>query len=139
VCMSANVSSRDILSLDSLATACKRACLLRNHDSLKIRPRRTRFSEDCASSPSSTLHLYRPCISGDFSYDKVFRRFVKLLGVLMVREHMSGSWEIFLESNSLKRKFLGTHLYENSRSILSLPSTIPYETHSLKNPEGTFC
>ncbi len=57
----------------------------------------------------------------------------------MVREHMSGSWEIFLESNSLKRKFLRTHLYEDSRSILGLPSTIPYETHSLENPGGTFC
>jgi len=131
--MSANVPSRDILSLASLATACKRACLLGNHDSLKIRPRRTRFSEDCASSPSPTLHFlhvpvrYRPCISGDFSYDKVSRRFVELLGVLMVREHMSGSWEIFLESNSLKRKFLRTHLYEDSGSILGLPCTIPYE------------
>jgi len=52
---------------------------------------------------------------------------------------MSGSWEIFLESNSLKRKFLRTHLYEDSGSILGLPSTIPYETHSLENPGGTFC
>lgn len=48
------------------------------------------------------------------------------------------SWEIFLGSNSLKRKFLRTHLYEDSGSILGLLSTIPYEPHSLENPEATF-
>ena len=50
---------------------------------------------------------------------------------------MSGSWEIFLGSNFLKRKFLRTHLYEDSGSILRLLSTIYCETHSLENPEAT--
>lgn len=31
---------------------------------------------------------------------------------------MSGSWEIFLGSNSLKRKFLETYFYEGFGSIL---------------------
>lgn len=44
------------------------------------------------------------------------------LGVLMIREIMCGSWKIFLGSNSLKRKFLRTHLYEDSGSILGLLS-----------------